>query len=612
MKRLVFDTESDGLLYDITKLWCIVAKDMDTGDIQVFPPDKIREGLEYLQTADILIGHHISGYDYVVINKLYGISLSILKARDTLVMSKLFFPEQKIHSLDFWGKKLKRKKPVHTDWTQYSDEMLHRCTEDVEINHVLYEYLVEKEASQWKWGNSIIMEQYFSYDQGRQEITGVTIDTALARKTLATIDEELRVIDGQLDERLPLRIVDRKAVNKPFVKSGDYSAMVYSWYCGDDRDVLTVQAPFSRISYEKINLNSDQQIKKYLLSVGWVPTTWNYKKDKETGFFVKDDRGRKIRTSPKITEDSFPSIKDDTGKLVVRRSVIMHRRISISNIKDPDNKGILAQIRSDGKVPAEGILCGTNTGRTKHKKAVCNIPKAKEKVPYGIAMRSLFCVREPHFSMLGADLDQIEARITAHYAALFDQGAYWRTLQEYKDIHQYNADMLGVDRDPTAKSFQFAIFYGARAAKIASIVGCSRGKAQEYIDTFWSGTQGVFKLIQALEEYYDQYGFIEGLDGRKLFIRAKYKLLNSLIQSGAAIIFKKWGVIANRKLEEAGMDCKQIIAYHDEFEYKCRDEHIELSTRLIKESAVEAGEFFRLKVPITVDVKVGMNWAEVH
>lgn len=364
----------------------------------------------------------------------------------------------------------------------------------------------------------------------------------------------------------------------------------------------SVQGPYSRIHYEKINLGSHDQVKKYLLSVGWKPTQYNKKFDKET---------RKWRvTSPKLTEDSFDSIKDDTGKLLARRNIIVHRRRAIQNYDDPENKGILSCIRDDNRCPAEGITCNTNTTRTTHRKACCNVPKAKAKIPYGIEMRSLFCVKPPYL-MLGADLDQIEARITAHFAWMFDNGEYWRVLQECGDIHQYNADLINSDRD-TAKGFQYAIFFGAQPPKLAEILGCSLSDAKDYIDNFWNGNKGVGDLVIYLEKYFKKYKYIVGLDGRQLFIRAAYKLLNTLIQSAAAIVFKRWGVLLNERLIEQGVDCAQIIAYHDEFDFRCHPDHLVVATEIIKQAAIDAGLYYDMKVPITVDVKVGSCWAEVH
>jgi len=359
-----------------------------------------------------------------------------------------------------------------------------------------------------------------------------------------------------------------------------------------------IKGPFTRIECLDIDLNSFDQVKTYLLSIGWKPTRWNVSKTT-----------REI-TSPKLTEDSFDSIEGDLGKLIARRWVLRHRRNTVQNYKDPENKGILAAIREDGRVAAEVITCNAVTGRCTHTGVVVNIPKAKPKLVYGKEMRSIFCVRDPYV-MLGADLKQIEAVVTAHYANLFDGGEYIKVLNSVNSIHDYNAALIERDRD-TAKSFQYSLFYGARAPKLASILKCSKKKAEVYIENFWNGNKGIKLLIDYLEKYYKKYGFIKGLDGRKIFIRAEYKLLNSLIQTGAGIIFKKWGVLANEGLRRDGLQCFQMMNFHDEYDYRCHQDHVDDSSFIIKDAATRSGEYFKLAMPVEVDVKVGKNWAQVH
>jgi DNA polymerase-1 len=370
-----------------------------------------------------------------------------------------------------------------------------------------------------------------------------------------------------------------------------------------------VAGPFTRIGYEDINLDAHGQVKKYLLANGWKPTTWNYKKDPKTKRLLRDAGGHLIKTSPKLTEDSFHTIEGDFGKLYARRNIITHRRRTIRNYDDPENKGILAYIREDGRVPAEGITCATPTARTTHTRACCNVPKASKKVVYGREMRSLFCTKAP-WVMLGADLDQIEARITAHYAWKFDGGSYAENVLE-GDLHQRNADSLGVSRD-LAKGIQYALYYGARAPKIASMLKCSNKEAEARIDAFWGNSRGVQQTIEYLARYYKKNRFIRGLDGRKLMIRAEYKLLNSLIQSAAAIVFKRWGVIANERLRDAGLECYQVIAYHDEYDYRCHPLVAYRAIKIIQQAAIDAGLYYNMKVPITTGVIVGHNWAEIH
>ena len=43
MKKLVFDIEADGL--NPTKIWCIVAKDLDEGTCRTFNPNQLLDGV---------------------------------------------------------------------------------------------------------------------------------------------------------------------------------------------------------------------------------------------------------------------------------------------------------------------------------------------------------------------------------------------------------------------------------------------------------------------------------------------------------------------------------------------------------------------------------------
>ena len=81
-------------------------------------------------------------------------------------MSKLFYPERLEHSLDSYGRQFGRYKPVHEDWTTYSEDMLHRCSEDVEINHLTYNWLVDENCRDWDWVNALELEQELSGLQG--------------------------------------------------------------------------------------------------------------------------------------------------------------------------------------------------------------------------------------------------------------------------------------------------------------------------------------------------------------------------------------------------------------------------------------------------------------
>ena len=230
--KLVFDTEANGLLFDADTIWCVVCKDRLTGAVSQFTPDSISGAIEFLMSAKMLIGHNISQYDIPLIEKLSGVNLfDHCTIRDTYCMSKMFYPERLSHSLESYGEQFQRAKPVHEDWTRYSSEMLHRCTEDVEINDLTYSWLVQENCQDWDWILSLELEQEFAYNQGLQELAGVDIDLDVCHKIVRDIDREVEEIDATIRPLLPKRVKKKgETVKKPFKINGEYTKAVLEWF----------------------------------------------------------------------------------------------------------------------------------------------------------------------------------------------------------------------------------------------------------------------------------------------------------------------------------------------------------------------------------------------
>ena len=138
---LVFDIETDDL--KATKVWCIVAQDVETNKIYQFPPDKLKEGVELLASADKLIGHNILGFDIPIVQKFFDVNLLTDKEiLDTLVLSRLFNPTREGgHSLEKWGYKLGFQKIEFEDYLNYSEDMMKYCTRDVQLNTLVFKEL---------------------------------------------------------------------------------------------------------------------------------------------------------------------------------------------------------------------------------------------------------------------------------------------------------------------------------------------------------------------------------------------------------------------------------------------------------------------------------------
>ena len=105
--------------------------------------------------------------------------------------------------------------------------------EDVEINHLTYNYLVEKYTRTWKWQKALEIEQEFSFYRAFQELEGVDIDVNLAINTLSRLDEEIEQLDKTLTERIPNKILPVGNIEsgyKPFKKNGEYNEATKRWF----------------------------------------------------------------------------------------------------------------------------------------------------------------------------------------------------------------------------------------------------------------------------------------------------------------------------------------------------------------------------------------------
>ena len=216
--------------------------------------------------------------------------------------------------------------------------------------------------------------------------------------------------------------------------------------------------------------------------------------------------------------------------------------------------------------------------------------------------------------MVGADLSGIELRMLAHYLSKWST-EFADTLLN-GDIHQVNADRVGVSRR-AIKTITYAWCYGAGDEKIGHSfdpqLSSAKAKKQgkEIRAAFEAAIPGLPQLLADVDRAAKR-GYIKAIDGRKIILDSPHKCLNYLLQSSSCVVAKRWIVINQETIKQTKLSCSQLAFIHDELQFECHPEHAnDLSTSLVY-SAKAAGEYYKLRVPIDAEAKIGSDWSATH
>jgi len=235
-------------------------------------------------------------------------------------------------------------------------------------------------------------------------------------------------------------------------------------------------------------------------------------------------------------------------------------------------------------------------------------------VPSDERFRRLFTA-SPNLRMVGSDLAGIELRLLASYLARWDGGRYAEVLL-HGDIHQENADKIGVSRK-LVKTISYAFLYGAGDQKLGLSYDKqlspdkAKKKGKEIRKAYIDAIPGLKKLLEGVHKASER-GYVLGIDKRKILVDSKHKSLNYLIQGSSAILAKRWMLITNEHIKEMDLRCSQLAFVHDELQFECTPEHVDDLKSLLVLSAAEAGEYYKLRIPIAAEASSGLSWADTH
>lgn len=624
--RIAFgDLEANGFLKNATRVHCGVFKEMN-GEVVKFRPHQVEEMLKYLDTVDVLIMHNGIGYDWPLLKKLYDYDYKGKKV-DTLIMSRLLNPKRQVpfmcpnkkagpHSIEAWGWRVGRGKPEHNDWEVFSEQMLHRCYEDVEILALVYSELM-KEAGQHNWRDAFLLSFELFEKLHKQETYGWLVDRPHMDRCLHQLSRWIGMIDRVVTPHLP-RILEvdetkeageYKWVKKPFLKSGEYNAHVLKWmegtpYRPEDR---VVAGPFSRVTFRLVNLDSGDETKQFLLDQGWEPLEWN-----------ENDEGE--RTSPKLSKlDPFEGLDSKIGKLVAKRVQCRQRRSII--------QGLTLLIRPDGRISSV-VNTLAATGRATHRNIV-NIPKAGSF--YGKSMRRIFTSRDG-YTLVGTDSDSCQLRMLGGRMGSKDYINAIMTGDKSKgtDLHSLTKKIGGLESRDIAKNVMYCLLFGGGDVKLGK-TALQPGNGTELRQKLYQGFDGLGALMEKLttewkasakQRYNEKFkrmeyfnGYITALDGRPIMVASEHQLLVYLLQSDEAVMMTKAYCLLWERLSakyEFGKDFGVVCWYHDEYTVECREEIAEDVAKISEQCIVDAGLFYNIVCPHIGGAAIGKNWYSIH
>lgn len=653
--RVVIDIEANGL-ENPTKIWVIVCKDIDTGDLHIFREvtenDDQRESFrKFIEGCDYIIGHNWTGYDAPVIVRLVRPSLSCTVI-DTFIVSKLVdYSRPEGHSIEAYGEEFGIAKGIPLEdgttissevfpkdfFSYYSKEMEAYCVRDVEICHRIYNKYLDI-INDIHWRDSIIMEQEFQGVVNSLHSNGFAFNSSRANSLLDNIQNDLSKIDQEILEAFPPREVLIREFTPKLTKFGTISKSSVPTALRDQIHLYEAGKTYKQTKMVPFNPSSVKQIITVLNEANWKPVS-------KTKTHIETERAiQRLRYNGnsthldletlyaklgqcqifgwKINEDNLSSLPESapaSARLLAKRILLESRRRTLTEW--------LSLVQPDGRIHGKFIGIGAWTHRMAHQNPNCaNIPTGARL--YGDEMRSLW--RAPSNRLLvGVDAEGIQLRVFAHY---IDDKEFTNALvcgrkEDKSDPHSLNARVLGgiCKGRQVAKRFIYALLLGAGIGKLSEILDASRSDTERALARLLERYKGFATLKSTVLPQDGKRGYFIGLDGRKVPIPGEsassktHLAMSGYLQNGEAIIMKRACLLWHSMLQD---EFKIVNFVHDEWQTEVAND-VNLAMRVAKiqaDSLRIVGEELQLKCPLAgsywnddhKDWTIGKNWSVTH
>ena len=621
----IFDIETNGLYFEATELHCISIK-LDNNPTKVYTSFNIegsdgtlKEGLDILCNADILIGHNIINFDIPTLKKLYKDFSPKAKLIDTMLMSQLSNPDLMMtdanrksvppnlkgsHSLEAWGFRLRILKGVFGDkkdanrWKFLTAEMVEYCRQDSEVTSKLFERLKDKIPQE-----ALDLEQSFATIISRQEKFGVFFDADKAAKLHIELiteaekaEEELNKVFKPIKEWTPL--TRHPVTTSKGTPNKNHQAQ------------LLKGAKFNKKKewgYYKIiefNPTSRQHIARWLQEVYY----WKPEEYTEKGSII-------------INEDVLNKLEFKEGKILAHYFNVKKLQGQLADGKN----AWLKMVGKDGRIHGRVNTLGAVSRRCTHSNPnMAQVPSVR--AYKGHEARELFCVPKGK-KLVGCDADGLELRTLSHYMARFDGGKYAKAVDEGDkdkgtDIHTVNQKGAGLPTRDDAKTFIYAFLYGAGDGKIGEIVKGTADDGRRLKDKFFKQIPAIKKLVDQVGLVYKETKTLKALDGNPYHIRSSHSALNTLLQGAGALVMKYYLVMLDANLIKQGFsnsscnpetpDYEFVLNVHDEVQIECNEDIAETVAKICESTFGDVTEYLNFRIPLRGTAAIGNNWADTH
>jgi DNA polymerase-1 len=251
-----------------------------------------------------------------------------------------------------------------------------------------------------------------------------------------------------------------------------------------------------------------------------------------------------------------------------------------------------------------------------------NLQNIPIRTDLGRRIRRAFVAGDPGLVLVSADYSQIELRILAHVSG--DEGLR-AAFAEGRDIHRDSAARV-LRKDPgqvtpdersMAKMVNFGIAYGMSDYGLASRANIPRDEARAFIDRYFATYSGISYYMLHIKETARANGAVTTLLGRRreipelrstnrsLVAAGERMAINMPIQGTAADIMKIAMIRVAARLRAEGFRSRLLLQVHDELLLEAPLDEVARLVPVVRETMEGA---LALDVPLTVDVKTGVDW----